>query len=147
MGEGLSALVRALRTFLQGLAAAVLVAGGEALHTALTSGSFDLRFAVMAVITAAVGAAVSYAYNVIAPRVGVSGSPSWEGLLRAGRTLVQTVVAVGLMAGWDSIYATVTGGNYSPADIAKGAVAAVVTAVVAYLQVTFETSKAKAAKA
>lgn len=142
MGDRLSALVRALRTFAQGLAAAVLVAGGEALHTALTAGQFNVRFVVMAVLTAAVGAAVTYAYNVIAPKVGVSGSASWEGLLRAGRTLVQTVVAVGLMAGWDSVYATVTGGNYNPADIAKGAVAAVVTAAVAYLHNAVEAKKA-----
>lgn len=144
MREDLSAFVRALRTFGQGLIAAVLVAGGEALHTALTSGAFDPRFVVMAVLTAVVGAAVTYAYNIIAPKVGVEGSPSLEGLLRAGRTLVQTVVAVGLMSGWDSVYVTVTGGNYNPADIAKGAVAAVVTSVVAYLHNTVTAKKANA---
>jgi len=144
MREDLSAFVRALRTFGQGLVAAVLVAGGEALHTALTSGAFDPRFVVMAVLTAVVGAAVTYAYNIIAPKVGIEGSPSLEGLLRAGRTLVQTVVAVGLMSGWDSVYVTVTGGNYNPADIAKGAVAAVVTAVVAYLHNTVTAKKANA---
>ena len=144
MAEGLSALVRALRTFGQGLGAAALVAGGEALHTALTSGTFDPRFVLMAVLTAVVGAAVTYAYNVIAPRVGVVGSSSLEGLLRAGRTLVQTVVAVGLMAGWDSLYASWTAGTYNPADIAKGALAALVTAVVAYVHNTVETKKTDA---
>lgn len=144
MREDISALVRALRTFGQGLVAAVLLAGGEALNTALGSGSFDPRYLVMGVLTAVVGAAVTYAYNVIAPKVGIEGSPSLEGLLRGLRTLAQAVVAVGLMAGWDSVYATVTGGNYSPADIAKGAVAAVVTAVVAYVHNVFTARKANA---
>lgn len=141
MREGMSAVVRALRTFAQGVIAAALLAGGEALHTVLTSGAFNLRFGAMAVLTAMVGAGVTYVYNIIAPRAGVDGSPSWEGLLRAGRTLVQMVVAIGLMAAWDSVYASVTDGVYNPNDIVKGALAAVVTAVVAYLHTTAETKK------
>jgi hypothetical protein len=134
MGDRFSAVVRALRTFGQGLVAAVLVAGGEALHTALTSGAtFDPRFIVMSVVAAVVGAAVSYAYNVIAPKAGVEGPATLEGLARAFRTLVQMVVAVGLTAAWDSVYVSVTGGNYNPRDIAMAALAAVVTAVTAFV--------------
>jgi hypothetical protein len=144
MGDRFSAVVRALRTFAQGLAAAVLVAGGEALHTAVTSGTFDPRFIVMSVLAAVVGAAVSYAYNVIAPKAGVEGPATLEGLARAFRTLVQMVVAVGLTAAWDSVYVSVVGGNYNPRDIAMAALAAVVTAVTAFVHNSAEAKKVRA---
>lgn len=141
MGDRFSAFVRALRTFVQGLGAVVLVAGWEAGYTALQGGTYDPRLLTMAVLTAVVGAGVTYVYNKIAPAHGMTGPATREGLLRALRTLVQTVVAVGLVAAWESVYAAVTGGMYNPADIAKAAVAAAVTAVVAYLHNTFEAKK------
>lgn len=133
MGDRFSAVVRALRTFVQGMVATVAVAGTEALHTAVTSGSFDPRFIVMSVVAAVVGTAVSYAYNVVAPKAGVEGPATLEGLARAVRTLVQMVIAVGLTAAWDSVYVSVVGGNYNPRDIGMAAVAAAVTSVVAFV--------------
>jgi hypothetical protein len=144
MGDRFSAVVRALRTFAQGLAATVLVAGGEALHTALTSGSFDPRFVIMAVVASVVGAAVSYVYNIIAPKAGVEGPATVEGVVRAFRTLVQMIVAVGLTAAWDSVYVSIIGGNYNPRDIGMAALAAVVTAVTAFFHNAAEAKKVRA---
>lgn len=143
MADQLSAFVRALRTFVQGLGAVALVAGWEAVYTAVQGGTYDPRLLTMAGVTAVSGAVVTYLFNKIAPVVGDPSSPSLEGLLRAARTLAQTVIAVGLVAGWDSVYATVTGGNYNPADIAKAAVVAAVMAVVSYLHNVVEGVKAK----
>lgn len=143
MADQLSAFVRALRTFVQGLGAVALVAGWEAVYTAVQGGTYDPRLLIMAAVTAVSGAVVTYLFNKIAPVVGDPSSPSLEGLLRAARTLAQTVIAVGLVAGWDSVYATVTGGNYNPADIAKAAVVAAVMAVVSYLHNVVDGIKAK----
>ncbi len=142
MGDRFSAFVRALRTFVQGLGAVVVVAGWEAGYTALQGGTYDPRLLTMAVVTAVAGAGVTYVYNKIAPAYGMTGPATREGLVRALRTLVQTVVAVGLIAAWDSVYASITGGLYNPADIAKAAVVAAVTSVVAYLHNTIEAKKA-----
>lgn len=142
MGERLSALARALRTFAQGLGAAVLVAGWEAAYTAVSGGTYDPRLVIMAVVTAVAGAFVTYVYNQFAPRAGLDGSPSWEGLVRAVRTLVQTAVAVAMIAAWDAVYALITAGNFNPADLGKAAVAAAVTALVAFVHNTVEAKKA-----
>ncbi len=133
MRDHITAFMRALRTFGQGLVAAVLLAGGEALNTALAGGTFDPRYVVMAVATAVAGAAVTYVFNKVAPLAGEPGSPSVEGIVRAVRTLVQTVAGVGIVAAWDAVYVSVTGGNYSPADIGKAALAAALAAVVAFV--------------
>lgn len=141
MGERLGALARALRTFVQGLGAVALVSGWEAAYTAVQGGTYDPRIVIMAVVTAVAGAVVTYVYNQFAPRLGVEGSPSLEGLVRAGRTLVQTVIAVGMIAVWDAVYALISAGNFNPADLGKAAVAAAVTSVVAYLHNLFEAKK------
>lgn len=147
MRETLGAIGRALRTFGQGLAAAALFAGGEALNTALAGGSFNPRYVVMAVAAAVAGAVVTYVFNVVAPFGGVSGSPSIEGIVRAVRTIIQTAAGVGLIAAWDAVYVAVTGGNYSPGDIAKAALAAAVTAVLAFFHNTAAARKANTARA
>lgn len=145
--DRLSAFVRALRTFVQGLGAVALVAAWEAGYTAIQGGTYDPRLLVMAIVTAVSGAVVTFLFNKLAPAAGEPGSPSWEGLIRAARTLLQAVIAVGLVAGWDSVYATVTSGNYNPADIAKAAVVAAVMAVVSYLHNVVEGVKAKNGRA
>lgn len=134
MSDKLSAFARAVRTFVQGVIATAGIAGLEALHTAVTNGTYDPRLLVMGVITAVTGAAVTYVFNIVAPR---SGTPSLEGLVTAVRTLIQTGAAIGLVAAWDAAYALITAGNFSPADLGKAAVAAGVTSVVAYLHSLF----------
>lgn len=127
------AFVRAFRTFVQGAVAAGVIAAWEAGYTAVQGGTYNPRLVIMAAVTAASGALVTYGFNFLAPKVGIVGAGSVEALVRALRTVVQTVVAVGLVALWDSVYATVTGGNYSPRDVVAAAVAAVATAVMSYL--------------
>lgn len=132
MSERLSALARAVRTFVQGVLATGALAAAEAIHTALTSGQFNMRFVVAGVVTAVVGSVVTYVFNVVAPRTeGVPATVS--GLLSFVRTAIQTIAAVGLIAAWDSVYALMTAGNFVPGDLWKAALAAGTTAVVAAL--------------
>jgi Ni,Fe-hydrogenase I small subunit len=98
----------------------------------------------MAAVTAFAGAVVTFVWNWLAPRVGLTGTPSLEALARAARTVAQAVVAVGLVAVWDSVYATVTGGNYNPRDIVAGAVTALVMSVVAYAHTLISPAKPEA---
>ncbi len=129
-----NAFVRAFRTFVQGAVTVGAFAAWEAVWTAWQGGTYNARLLTMAGLTALVGAVVTYVYNIISPKIGMGDrSLSTDALLRAGRTIIQTVVAVGLVAGWDSVYATVTGGNYNPRDVTVAAVAAVSTAVISYL--------------
>lgn len=143
MGERLSALARSLRTFVQGAVAAGALAAWEAAYTSVSGGTFDPRIVVMGVVTAVTGAVVTFAYNKIAPRLGLAESPSLEALIRAGRTLLQAAIAVGLVAIWDAGYAAITAGVFNPADIGKAAVAAAVTAVAAYLHNFFDAKAAE----
>lgn len=144
MGTKWEALVRAVRTFVQGAVAAGAIAAWEAGWTATQGGTFNPRLVVMAAVTAFAGAVVTFAWNHVAPKLRLSGSPSGEALARAGRTLAQAVVAVGLVAAWDSVYATVAGGNYNPRDIAAGAVTALVMSVVAYLHTLIQPASPEA---
>ncbi len=137
MGERFSALVRAIRTFVQGAIAVGVLAAAEAVHTAITSGSFNMRYVVMGVITAVVGAVVTYVFNVVAPR-GTTATPSVEGIIAFVRTAIQTIAAVGLVAAWDAVYALVSGGVFNPGDLWKAAIAAGGTAIVAALHNTFD---------
>lgn len=137
MGERFSAVARAIRTFVQGAIAAGALAAVEAVHTAITSGTFNPRFVVMAAITAIVGAVVTYVFNVVAPR-GTTATPSVEGIVSFVRTAIQTIAAVGLVAAWDAGYALITGGNFNPADLGKAALAAGATAVIAALHNMFD---------
>lgn len=139
MGERFSAVARAIRTFVQGAVAAGALAAAEAVHTAITSGTFNPRFVIMAVITTVVGAVVTYVFNVVAPR-GTTAPPSVEGIVAFVRTGIQTIAAVGLVAAWDAIYALITGGVFNPADLGKAALAAGVTAVVAALHNMFDSN-------
>lgn len=138
------AVVRAVRTFVQGAVAAGAVAAWEAGWTATQGGTFNPRLVVMAAVTAFAGAIVTFVWNWLAPRVGLPASPSLEALARAGRTVAQAIVAVGMVAVWDSVYATVTGGNYNPRDIVAGAVAALVMSVVAYAHTLIQPVKPEA---
>lgn len=137
MGERFSAVARAIRTFVQGALAAGALAAAEAVHTAITSGSFNPRYVIMAIITAIVGAVVTYVFNVVAPR-GTTAPPSVEGIIAFVRTAIQTIAAVGLVAAWDATYALVSGGVFNPADLGKAALAAGVTAIVAALHNMFD---------
>jgi hypothetical protein len=132
MGERFSALVRAVRTFVQGALATGALAAAEAVHTALTSGQFNMRYVVVGVVTATVGAVVTYVFNIVAPR-GTTAPASVEGLVSFVRTAIQTLAAVGLVAAWDAVYALMTAGNFVPGDLWKAALAAGTTAVVAAL--------------
>lgn len=132
MGERFSAVARAVRTFVQGALATGALAAAEAIHTALTAGQFNMRFVVTGIITAFVGAVVTYVFNVVAPR-GTTAAPSVEGIVAFVRTAIQTVAAVGLIAAWDSVYALMTAGVFVPGDLWKAALAAGTTAVVAAL--------------
>src|SRR5687767_9173007 len=120
MGERFSAVARAIRTFVQGALAAGALAGAEALHTALSGGTFNPRFVVMGVITAVVGAVVTYVFNVVAPRGGTAPA-TVEGLVSFVRTAIQTIAAVGIIAAWDAVYALMTAGNFNPGDLWKAA--------------------------
>lgn len=133
MGAQWSALVRAVRTAVQGALAAGAIAAWEAAYTAWEGGTFNGRLVAMAVITAGAGAVITYLWNIVAPKLGLVDRPSVEAFVRAARTLAQAVVGIALVALWDSIYAAWLGGTHNPRDLAAGAVAAVVTAVVAYL--------------
>jgi hypothetical protein len=133
MQDRWNAFVRSVRTLVQGAITAGAVAAWEALHSAWTGGTYNVRLLTMAMVAAGAGAVVTYVFNLIAPRLGVTDSPSWEAFVRAGRTLVQTLVGVGAVALWDAVYATWTGGNHNPRDIVAAGAAAVGTAVVAYL--------------
>jgi len=133
MGNTWSAFVRAVRTAVQGALAAGAIAAWEAAYTAWQGGTYNPRLLAMAIVTAGAGAVVTYLWNLTAPKLGLSGSPSVEALVRAGRTLAQAVVGVAFVALWDSLYAAWAGGVHNPRDLAAGTVAAVVTAVVSYL--------------
>jgi hypothetical protein len=137
MGERFSAVARAVRTFVQGALATGVLAAVEAVHTGVTSGQFNMRFVVTGVITAFVGAIITYLFNVVAPR-GTTAAPSVEGLVSFVRTAIQTIAAVGIIAAWDAVYALVTAGNFVPGDLWKAALAAGMTAVVAALHNTFD---------
>lgn len=145
MGERFSALVRAIRTFVQGGIAVAALAAAEAVHTAITSGNFNPRYVVMAVVTMVVGAVVTYVFNVVAPR-GTTASPSVEGIIAFVRTGIQTIAAVGLVAAWDAVYALINGGVFNPADLGKAALAAGVTAVVAALHNLFDSKNTGATR-
>lgn len=132
MGERFSALARAVRTFVQGALATGALAMAESIHTSLTSGQFNMRFVVAGVITAFVGAVVTYVFNVVAPRKEMAPAGA-EGLIAFVRTAIQTLAAVGLIAAWDTVYAQMTAGVYVPGDLWKAALAAGTTAVVAAL--------------
>jgi hypothetical protein len=132
MGEKFSAVARAVRTFVQGALATGFLAAAEALHTGLTSGQFNMRFVVTGVITAFVGAIMTYVFNVVAPRTGVAPA-GVEGLIAFVRTAIQTLAAVGIIAAWDAVYALMTAGNFVPGDLWKAALAAGTTAGVAAL--------------
>lgn len=138
MNDRWSAFVRSVRTLVQGAITAGAVAAWEALHSAWTGGTFNVRLLTMAALAAGAGAVATYFFNIVAPRLGVAGSPSWEALVRSGRTLLQALVGVTAIAIGDSVYATWTGGNHDPRDILMAAIAAVGTAVVAYLHNLFQ---------
>lgn len=140
MGERFSAVVRAIRTFVQGAIATGVIAGVEAINSALTSGQFNMRFVVTGVVTAFVGAVITYVFNVVAPRVTVA-APGLEGLIAFVRTLIQTAAAVGLVAAWDAVYALMTSGHFVVGDLWKTALAAGTTAVVAYVHNALDARK------
>lgn len=132
MGERFSAVARAVRTFVQGALATGVIAVVESINTAMTSGQFNMRFVITGIVTAFVGAVVTYVFNIVAPRVTVA-APGLEGLIAFVRTLIQTAAAVGLVAAWDAAYALMTSGTFVLGDVWKSALAAGTTAVVAYL--------------
>jgi hypothetical protein len=137
MASRFSAVARAVRTFVQGALATGALAAAEAIHSALTSGQFNMRYVVAGVVTAFVGAVITYVFNVVAPR-RTEASSSVEGLVTFVRTAIQTLAAVGLIAAWDAVYALMTAGTFVPGDLWKAALAAGTTAVVAALHGMFD---------
>lgn len=127
------AIARALRSLAQGAVAAGAVAAWQAGQAALEGGGFQPRIIVVAAATAGVTATVSYVYNLLAPRFGISGSPRVEALVRAGRTLLAGAVSTGLLAGWEAAYSAYQSGAYSPWIVGTAAVSAAVTAGVAFV--------------
>ncbi len=127
------AFVRSIRTLVQGALAAGAIAAWDALYATWQGGTYNPRVLTMAAVAAASGAVSTYVFNLVAPKLGESGSKSREAFIRAGRTLVQAVVGVATVALWDSLYVTWTSGVHNPRDIAIAAGAAVATAVVSYL--------------
>lgn len=62
------ALVRALRTFVQGLLVTGVTAAWEAVQTVMSSGNYNIKTVLTAAVFAFVTAIVTYVYNLISPR-------------------------------------------------------------------------------
>ena len=131
--KSFEATVRAVRSLVQGALAAGAVAAWQAVQAASEGSAFQPRILAVAVATAFVIAAVSYVYNIVAPRLGLADSVSTIALVRAGRTLLAGAVSTGLMAAWEAGYSAVQAGTFSPWIFLTAAASAAVTTVVAYV--------------
>lgn len=133
MKDRWEAFVRAVRTLVQGAGAAAAVAAWEAVSAAWSGGTYNARVLAIAAATAAASAVITYVYNLVAPHVGETGSASAEALVRAGRTLVQTLVGVAAVALWESVSAAWAGGVHNPRDLIVAGATAAGASVLAYL--------------
>jgi len=133
MWNQVEAFARTLRAIAQGLITVAAFAAWEAGQAALAAHGWQPRTIAIAALTAGITAIVTYVYNLIAPRLGISGKPSVEGLVRAGRTLLAGALATGLVAAGEAILAAVQAGDFDVRVVGTSAAATFVTVVVAYI--------------